>query len=249
MQFDLQGLRAYDAGSPGQAEDARIQTNEAVQRRPRTRPVPPVLSRDRSRGQSVAEFALVIPILLVLFVALADFGRIFAAGVSVEAATRDAAEATANEYLSNPPGGDLSVPAPASNQSYYDKLHAYAAKVVCGELRGLPNTNYDAGSQTCPDMPLVMVCVHDGADAGCGSQASPGGGIPADCGDFTPPPTSAQVTSPDGLFLTRSVEVRTCYHFTNLLRMPLFSFGDLWLQRSRTFTVPCYFALGTDDCG
>jgi TadE-like protein. len=199
----------------------------------------------------MAEFALIVPILLVLFVAIADFGRIFAAGVAVEAATRDAAEATANEYLAKPPE-PLNSPAPSGNQPYYDSLHTYAAKVVCSELRALPSTTYDPATQTCrdpagigPDMPLVVVCIHDGADAGCGAPASPGGGgIPASCGDFTPAATSSQNGTRQ-----RWVEVRTCYHFTNILQMTLFSFGDVWLQRSRNFTIPCYFVLGTDECG
>ena len=31
-------------------------------------------------------------------------------------------------------------------------------------MRDLPSTNYDAGTNTCPDMPLVMVCIHDSQD-------------------------------------------------------------------------------------
>ena len=48
-------------------------------------------SRSR-RGQSVVEFALVLPMLLVLLLGVADFGRVFAAGITVEAAARNAAE-------------------------------------------------------------------------------------------------------------------------------------------------------------
>jgi hypothetical protein len=206
----------------------------------------------------MAEFALIVPILLILFVAIADFGRVFWAGIAVEAATRNAAEAAANEYLANPPDDidplppdrDLSVPASGTDQTYYNDLRSFAAKVVCAELRELPNTNYDPGPPpTCPDMPVVVVCVHDAADGGCGSQASPGlGGIPAECGDLTPAPTNAQATNSDGTH-PRSVEVRTCYHFTNILQLPLFSFGDVWLQRTRNFTIPCYFVLGDRECG
>jgi len=75
-----------------------------------------------------------VPILLILFIAIADFSRIFATSVAVEAATRDAAEAIANEYLSNPPG-PLNIAAPTGNQPYYDALHTSAASVVCEELR------------------------------------------------------------------------------------------------------------------
>lgn len=241
---------------PGHAEDNHIR--DVI-----SSPDPPLLharvrSRARQGGQSIAEFALVVPILLVLFVAIADFGRVFAAGIAVEAATRNAAEAAANEYLANPPPpggdplirGDLSLAASGAYQPYYDNLRAYAAKVVCGELRSLPNTNYDPGPPpTCPDMPVVVVCVHDAADGGCGSKASPGSsGIPAECGDLTSAPTNAQATNADGT-RPRSVEVRTCYHFTNILQLPLFAFGDVWLQRTRNFTIPCYFVLGTDECG
>ena len=53
----------------------------------------------------MVEFALVLPIMLMMFIAIADFGRIFAAMITLESATRDAAEAAANQYLANPPGG------------------------------------------------------------------------------------------------------------------------------------------------
>jgi TadE-like protein len=202
-----------------------------------------------SAGQSLVEFALVIPILLVLFIAIADFGRVFVAGVALEAATRDAAEAAANQYVAAPPG-PLESPAPNGTSTYYRPLHAYAASVVCAEMRDLPSTNYDAGlPPTCPDMPLVMVCVHDGQDTDCALQASAGGGgIPSNCTSFTPPPNSGQTTNPDGTQL-RWVEVRTCYHFTALLNLPFFSLGDFWLQRTRNFTIPCWFVLAGAECG
>ena len=44
------------------------------------------------RGQSLVEFALVLPMLLVLLLGVADFGRVFAAGITIEAAARNAAE-------------------------------------------------------------------------------------------------------------------------------------------------------------
>jgi TadE-like protein len=201
--------------------------------------------RGGSAGQSLVEFALVIPILLVLFVAIADFGRVFVAGVALEAATRDAAEAAANQYVAAPPG-PLGSPAPGGSSTYYGPLHAYAASVVCAEMRDLPSTG---PPPTCPDMPLVMVCVHDGQDTGCDSQASAGsGGIPSNCNSFTPRPTNSQTTNPDGT-QSRWVEVRTCYHFTPLLNLPFFSLGDFWLQRTRDFTIPCWFVLAGAECG
>ena len=57
-----------------------------------------VLSRV-ARGQSLVEFALLLPLLLVILLGVADFGRVFQAGIMMESATRAAAEAGAVEYL------------------------------------------------------------------------------------------------------------------------------------------------------
>jgi Flp pilus assembly protein TadG len=43
-------------------------------------------------GQSVVEFALVAPVILLLLVAIADFGRLYTSAVAVEAAAREAAD-------------------------------------------------------------------------------------------------------------------------------------------------------------
>ena len=204
-------------------------------------------SDGRESGQSLVEFALIVPILLMLFIAIADFGRVFAAIIALEASTRNAAETTANAYLATPPG-PLNLPAPAGDPAYYGALHTAAARVVCAELRNLPGTNYDSGTQTCPDMPVVVVCIHDSQDTSCGSLASPGSpSVPAGCGALSPPPSNGQ----SGLAHPRPrwVEVRTCYRFDPILNLPIFSLGGFWLQRTNEFTIPCYFALGIDECG
>jgi TadE-like protein len=200
------------------------------------------------------EFALVLPILLMMFIAIADFGRIFSVMITLESATRNAAEAAANAYLANPPGGagTLNLPAPAGDPTYYGGIHSVAARVVCNDMRGLPNTNFDAGTATCPDMPLVIVCVHDSQDTSCSSLASPGSApTPAECTGFSPAPTNGQGAHVPGVDPPRPrwVEVRTCYKFTAILNAPLFNLGDFWIQRSNDFTVPCYFSIGIDECG
>lgn len=48
--------------------------------------------RFRDAGQSVVEFALVVPFLLLMVVAIADFGRLYTSAVAVESATREAAD-------------------------------------------------------------------------------------------------------------------------------------------------------------
>jgi hypothetical protein len=192
----------------------------------------------------MAEFALVVPMLLFLFVAIADFGRIFASEINIEAATRNAAESGANQYLITPPG-PLELPAPGGLSTYYLQLHDSIAKVVCAEMRDQLNTDYDPGTQTCPTMPVVLVCIHDSQDTDCGTPAF-GAALPANCTELAPAPTHDQLGT-----ARRWVEVRTCYHFTTLINVPLVSFGDFWLQRTRQFTIPCYFVRGTpaEDCG
>jgi hypothetical protein len=33
-----------------------------------------------------------------------------------------------------------------------------------------------------------------------------------------------------------------------VLGLPLFSLGDFYVQRTRSFTIPCYFATGFGGC-
>lgn len=44
------------------------------------------------RGQSLVEFALILPVLILVAVAVGDFGRIYASMIALESATREAAD-------------------------------------------------------------------------------------------------------------------------------------------------------------
>jgi hypothetical protein len=48
--------------------------------------------RFADRGQSVVEFALVVPFLLLMVIAIADVGRVYNAAVAIESAAREAAD-------------------------------------------------------------------------------------------------------------------------------------------------------------
>jgi hypothetical protein len=201
--------------------------------------IPGVGRRDH-RGQALVEFALVLPMLLVLLLGLADFGRVFAAAITVEAAARNGAETAAQEYVQlirNSPSGTLT---PAD----YAHLHQVALEKVCSDTETLPNQAESGGSCT---MPLAAVCVHDGHDlAGCGVEADPS---VTECADLNAAWSDADVgPDPIGTGALRYVEVRTCYRFTTLmnisaLRLPFgwgLSLGDIYLQKDREFTVACY---------
>ncbi len=188
----------------------------------------------RPAGQALAEFALIAPIVLVLLLVVGDFARLFATAISVESATRDAAEVAAQEYLRNPPGS----PPPST---YYDgvstSIHEAAATTVCRELGSLPN----AGAN-CSAIP-VLACVHDGMDPGCTTLYPAGVTVPAQCGSLTSNlPSNAQG---GGTETSTWVEVRICYRFSTLFDIasigpiPL-PFGDFYLERTRAFTVSNY---------
>jgi hypothetical protein len=210
------------------------------------------------RGQSTAEFVLIAPILLLLLVAIADFGRVFATGVAVEAATRNAAELAAEDYVRNPPGVQtvlprdrLAAPAPTSGyNSYYDDLALKAAKTVCVELRNLPNTTYNSADGSCGSWPIVRVCVHDqtsnNANNHCGQSItgfdpSP----PAECTTLPPPgdpswdPSMTGGGNGPGGDPSRYVEVRVCYPFTTILSLPIVP-SRVIFQNTRIFTIACF---------
>jgi hypothetical protein len=184
---------------------------------------------------------------MVLLLGVADFGRIFSAGITLEAAARDAAEATAIERLHNPPD-----PSNPGDATYYQRLHVLAAKVVCEEASRLPNSTpqcsdfVDSSGVLQPGSPAVRVCVHDGADPICG-QAIPGYGptIPANCPQLQALASNPSNASP-GEPVSHLVEVRICYLFTTLfglhLNLPMnagLNLGDIWLERSRAFVIDC----------
>lgn len=202
-----------------------------------------------ARGQSVVEFSLVFPLLLVLLLGVADFGRVFAAGITIEAAARNGAEAVAIERLHHPPTtpGDV---------AYYQQLHELAARTVCHEARSLPNTTYDPGPpETCPDMPVIAVCVHDGQDPLCSASdalTAHSGPVPAGCDQILT--TINRDNSSGGETSSNSVEVRVCYHFTTLFNLHIqlpwnagMNLGDVWVERTRSFVVDCPPA-GVSSC-
>jgi hypothetical protein len=177
--------------------------------------------------------------LLVLLLGVADFGRVFSAGITMEAAARNAAEAAAQEYLQLSRGATLPLPV-----GDYQRLHDVAVESACEEAVKLPG--YVAGSPHC-SMPAIAVCVHDGYDPLCAGEA---GGAPGNCSSIHAMPSSPANAGPDGANGGRlpNVEVRTCYRFTTLfnladLSLPFgngLSLGEIWLQKDRTFTVASY---------
>jgi Flp pilus assembly protein TadG len=76
--------------------------------------------RRKPRGQALVEFALILPLFLLVFGAAVDIARVFQAWNVLESATRDAAEyAATNSATSGAAGTD-------------------ATRVICTEVTGTP---------------------------------------------------------------------------------------------------------------
>jgi len=188
--------------------------------------------RDQPRGQSLVEFALILPMLLVLLLGIADFGRVFTSAITTEAAVRNAAEAAAQEYLEvDLLDGNANGSLTADN---YQALHATALAVACREAERLPDRVL-GGSGNCA-MPIVAVCVHDtaGGDTTCPETSD--AFDPVDCDQMVAGWTTAQIAPAS----TPYVEVRMCYRFDPLITVPLGDWGNVWLQRENYFTVAEY---------
>lgn len=195
----------------------------------------------------MVEFMLVLPLLLVLFLGIADFGRVFATGITLEAAARNAAEIVAEEYRRSPPDGvyaDQTLPAPSpGNPAFYQPLHELAARAACREAAGLDGSTFDPDTDQCPFdsgagewMPVFLVCIHDNADPLC-DQPAFGATIPPQCSALLNPPVN---TMEGGDEHSRYVEVRICYRFSMLIQLPVLPLDDVWLQKTRVFTVAYY---------
>jgi hypothetical protein len=189
------------------------------------------------KGQSMVEFVILLPVLFMLLLGVADFGRVFHAGVVTESASREAAEAAALEYLRTEderPG-----PADPGFADYYQRIHQTASATACQESRTLPNATFSSGPPVaCGTWPAIVVCVHDGLDPHC--DATPLAGYSAGTGDCALMAESwSSALDPQG---HPYVEVRLCYRFTTLFNLPAFGLelGTVHLEQRGTFTVADY---------
>ena len=195
------------------------------------------------RGQSLVEFALVLPMLLVLLLGVADFGRVFQAGITLEAATRDAAEVGAIQRLRDKPPPD-----PAQQPAYYTSLHRLIAQTACNEAELLLISPDQADATACPHLAAIRACIHDDLDTECGKPIPGfnGAAPPPSCTETnsaTAPPWTSDSGGDAG---SHWVEVRTCYRFMTLFNLHLalpfnagLNLGDVFLQRTRSFVVDC----------
>src|SRR6476620_3663266 len=80
----------------------------------------------RTRGQSLVEFALVLPIIMMLTLTALDFGRVYLGYINLQNMSRIAANFAAN----NPSAWDAT-PEPAVQLKYRNQILADAAATNC----------------------------------------------------------------------------------------------------------------------
>lgn len=187
---------------------------------------------------------MILPIILILLLAVADFGRIFAAGITLESAARTAAETAALEYFR-----EVTAVAPNPiDAAAYGRVHQHAWSSVCDEASALPNATPGSGGQC--DGLATVVCVHDGADPNCSDLYNSSGAPPAGCPALAlgARPSNSQAAQAGLTETSKWVEVRVCYRFTAVLgvQLPFVGgtmtalAGEFPLERIRSFTVADY---------
>ena len=115
-------------------------------------PTPFACFRRPSRGQSVVEFTLVLPLMLVLLLAVADFARIYTTMLSVESAAREAAD-----Y------GTFG--AERWRSDTYANTVAEMRRRACVASKNLPE--YEGPDDACAN-PAFAYCLTPGGGLGCG---------------------------------------------------------------------------------
>jgi PKD repeat protein len=115
--------------------------------------------RRRLRGQSLVEFAIVLPILLLLTLVALDFGRVYLGWINLQSMSRIAANLAANNPTAWQGGGDPDVKA-----KYQNQISSDAAATNCQ----LPLV---AGVRTAP-APVFSDATGNGAADDLGDSAS-----------------------------------------------------------------------------
>lgn len=97
--------------------------------------------RSGNRGQSLVEFALILPILLTLLGAAVDVSRVYGAWIALEGATRDAAEQVATDTA-------VTTQAGAATR---------AQAIVCAQMSSVPGFVAPAGNPALCTTPSLTV--------------------------------------------------------------------------------------------
>jgi len=123
---------------------------ESVATRTHSSPTRVSRRRTKSRGQSIAEFALILPVILAFVGLTIDFARVFQVWITLESAVRDAAESVAT---------DTSVTTSTAALTLAKRTICIQAQTVTGFTRsGLASPN-DVYACTAPSVTVTSFTV------------------------------------------------------------------------------------------
>jgi len=134
-------------------------------------------------GQSVTEFAIIVPVMLLILLGIADFGRLFTSAVAVEAAGREAADYGAFDASF---WTDTNVPTTVA------EMERRACTAAAGShLEGYTTTD-QVNNTTCTNPVFSCTLERNGASTDCGGSHGFTNGV--DCSDpATEPPCTVHV--------------------------------------------------------
>lgn len=153
--------------------------------------------RADGRGQSLVEFALVLPVLLLILLVALDAGRVFLGWVELNNAARIAA----NHAASNP-DADWSDPTDPDRIRYETLVNQEAAALGCTLVSPIPGPEFLAGSALGQPVRAGFSCAFDvltpiiGSIVGDPMTISASSIYPIRTGSFTGTPVGTAVPSP-----------------------------------------------------
>jgi PKD repeat protein len=112
----------------------------------------PSRHRERTLGQSLVEFAIVLPIILFLTLIALDFGRVYLGWINLQSMTRIAANLAANNPTAWSGGGDANVQAKYQNQIRNDASATNCELPKVGGVSTAPDPTFaDTGGNGAAD--------------------------------------------------------------------------------------------------
>ncbi len=178
------------------------------------RPRPPRASTGlrKSRGQSLVEFALILPVLLLLLLVAIDFGRVFLGWVALQNMARVGANFAAENPDAWPAGSATSTSAAADRARYKSLMLANVGETNCSVATPLPSPAFgltknpgdpvqvNLSCQFTVMTPLIDAIVGKQVTLSASSSFPITSGCLADCGStpavVPPPPLSNCRTVP-----------------------------------------------------
>jgi hypothetical protein len=155
----------------------------------------------REHGQSIAEFAIILPVILLLLIGIADLGRLYTSVVAVESAAREAADFGAFDA----DNWDAVV-----DPDNIAKTVAAMETRACTAAMGSHLQDYESpvtDGSTCTNPAMTCMLERNGASTECGGSGGFTNGV--DCSDETIDPPC-------------TVHVRMDYQFHLILAIPPF---------------------------